>query len=140
VRVYVASKAKRAEIAMWRALRGAGVPIVSSWIDSEINQPGHEAPTLDDWAMHWQRCLAKCTEADVVLFYAPEGATQCGSLIEIGAALAAGRATVFVVSDCTWSIANHPRCRVFSSIEEAVAAIAAMAAGEKARSERSNAA
>jgi hypothetical protein len=47
------------------------------------------------------------------------------------AALQAGR-RVFVVSDYKWSIAHHPLCRVFRSIEEAVAAICAMQAGERA--------
>jgi hypothetical protein len=33
--IYVASKTKHLEF--WRALRAAGLPIVASWIDSEIN-------------------------------------------------------------------------------------------------------
>jgi hypothetical protein len=40
---------------------------------------------------------------------------------------------VFIVSDYKWSIAHHPRCRVFKSIEQAVAAICAIQARERAR-------
>jgi hypothetical protein len=129
--VYVASKAGPAEIALWTALRGAGVPIISSWIDAEINRTDR-APTPDAWSHHWERCLEESSSADLTIFYAPEGATQCGALIEIGSALANGRA-VWIVSDYEWSISHHPRCRVFKSIEECVAAIMARVAGAEAR-------
>ena len=52
----------------------------------------------------------------------------CGQLIEAGAALAAGK-RVFVVSDYQWTFANHPRCRVFATLEDAIAAIMAGAQG-----------
>jgi hypothetical protein len=131
VRVYVASKARPAEIAMWTALRGAGLPIVADWIDSPINRTG-TAPAPDMWARHWQICLEQSGSADITIFYAPEGATQCGSLIEIGSALASGRA-VWIVSDYEWSISHFPRCCVFKSIEAAVAAVVARCAGERLR-------
>jgi hypothetical protein len=130
-RVYCASKARPAEITMWKALRGAGVPIVADWIDSPINRTDAE-PTADAWARHWQMCLEQAADADVVIFYAPEGATQCGSLIEIGSALQAGR-EVWIVSDYQWSIANHPRCRVYPSLEAAIAAVMARQSGERQR-------
>jgi hypothetical protein len=60
------------------------------------------------------------------------GETACGALIEAGAALAAGR-QVFVVSSYEWTFANHPRCRVFVSLDAAIAAIVAMQQGELAR-------
>jgi hypothetical protein len=114
VKIYVASKARSAEITMWTALRGADVPIVADWIDSSINRSDTKPPA-DAWARHWERCLEQSAAADITIFYAPEGATQCGSLIEIGSALQAGR-EVWVVSDYEWTIAHHPRCRVFRSI------------------------
>jgi hypothetical protein len=68
----------------------------------------------------------------VCLFVCNEGETACGALIEAGAALAAGR-QVFVVSPYEWTFANHPRCRVFLSLDAAIAAIMAMQQGELAR-------
>ena len=112
-------------------MRGCGLPIISSWIDSEINTTDREV-SPQAWAEHWSRCLAEVSSADVVLFYAPEGFTQCGALIEIGAALQAG-AQVFVISDYTWTIAHHPQCRVFKSLEDAVIAVKARVQGEEAR-------
>jgi hypothetical protein len=129
MKIYCASKARPAEITMWKALRGAGVPIAADWIDSPINGTNAEA-SCDMWARHWQKCLQQAAAADVTIFYAPEGATQCGSLIEIGSALQAGR-EVWIVSDYPWTIANHPRCRVFASIEACVAAIVARQDGEQ---------
>ena len=38
---FVAWKGRPAEIALWCALRGAGLPM-ASWIDSEINGDDHE--------------------------------------------------------------------------------------------------
>jgi hypothetical protein len=46
--------------------------------------------------------------------------------------LQAGR-EVWVVSDYQWSVAHHPRCRVFKSIEACVAAIVARLKGERLR-------
>jgi hypothetical protein len=129
--VYCASKAGPAEIALWTALRGAGLPIIATWIDAEINRTDR-APADDEWSRHWQRCLEESSSADITIFYAPLGPTQCGSLIEIGSALASGR-EVWIVSDYEWSISPHPRCRVFKSIEACVATIMARQAGEEAR-------
>jgi hypothetical protein len=125
--LYVASKARPAEIAMWTALRGAGLPIVADWLDCEINKTDAK-PTSHAWNLHWQRCLEQSAAADITIFFAPEGPTQCGSLIEIGSALTAGR-EVWVVSDYDWTIANHERCRVFKSIEQCVAAVVARMEG-----------
>jgi hypothetical protein len=106
---------------------------MASWIDSEINGDDHEL-TPERSSRHWVRCLEQAADADICLFYAPEGATQCGSLIEIGAALVSGR-EVWVVSDYQWTIAHHPRCRTFKSIEACVAAVVARVKGERARLE-----
>jgi hypothetical protein len=55
---------------------------------------------------------------------------QMGALIEVGAALGG---QVFLVSPHNWSFQHHPRVRRFASIEAAVTAIMAAAAGERAR-------
>jgi hypothetical protein len=119
--VYPASKSRHAP--WWRALRAAGVPIVASWIDAPFNGTGEE-PSRDAWSAHWFKCISEAADADVCLFVCNEGETACGQLLEAGAALAAGK-WVYLVSDYQWSFANHPRCRVFSSIEEAITAIMA---------------
>ena len=46
--------------------------------------------------------VSDTSKADVVLFVALEGETQCGVLIEIGAAMAAGK-RVFIVSPYEWT-------------------------------------
>jgi hypothetical protein len=84
---------------------------MASWIDSEINGDDHEL-TPERSSRRWVRCLEQAADADICLLYAPEGATQCGSLIEIGATLVSGR-EVWVVSDYQWTIAHHPRCRAY---------------------------
>jgi hypothetical protein len=120
VRVYCASKSKHAF--WWRALRAAGVPIISSWLDSPLNS-GELNPTPDLWSRHWTRCIEEAS-ADICLFVDLPGEIQCGSLIEAGAALASGK-RVFIVSENFWSIEHHPRCRKFSDLESAVTAIMA---------------
>jgi hypothetical protein len=117
VLIYVASKARPAEIALWTALRGAALPIAAGWIDSPLNGSGAE-PTPDAGARHWVTCLEQAAAAEVTIFYAPEGPTQCGALSEIGSALQAGR-EVWIVSDYQWTGAHHPQCRVFKTSSHA---------------------
>ena len=69
---------------------------------------------------------------DVLLFVDLDGETQCGSLIEMGAALARGQ-TVFLVSDQWCSIQNHPQVRKYRKLEDAIDAIVSMWAGMRAR-------
>ena len=88
------------------------------------NAPGVPEPTAGDWAAHWSLCLTEAAAVDVCLFVCLDGETACGQLIEAGAALAAGK-RVFVVSDYQWTFANHPRCRVFATLEDAITAIMA---------------
>jgi hypothetical protein len=121
MRIYVASKARHAS--WWKALRAANVPIVSSWIDWPGNSTGVE-PSSDAWSDHWSRCITEAANADVCLFVCNDGEQACGQLIEAGAALAAGK-RVFIVSSYTWTFADHPRCRVFGSLADAITAIMA---------------
>src|SRR5262245_58047803 len=114
--VYVASKAKHAF--WWRALRAAGIDITSTWIDWSGNRADHE-PCADEWQRHWSRCCKEARNADILLFVDLDDERQCGSLIEMGAALASG-AQVYIVSPHWWSISHHPDCRVFPDLEHAV--------------------
>lgn len=76
--------------------------------------------------------ISEAAAADICLFVCNEGETACGALVEMGAALAAGK-QVWIVSPHQWSVAHHQRCRTFKSLADAVTAIAAMQAGEAAR-------
>jgi hypothetical protein len=79
---------------------------------------------------HWSHCVEESSVADVCLFVDLPGENQCGSLIEMGSALASGR-RVFLVSDNWWSIQNHPNVRKFRRLEDAIAALMAMHVGER---------
>jgi hypothetical protein len=117
----------------WAALRAAGVPIVASWLDAPFNHDGSE-PTADEWAEHWERCCREAAEADITLMVAGADERQNGALIEVGSALGAGK-RVYLVSAHDWSWKHHPRVRVFATLEAAIVAIMAAAAGERARPE-----
>jgi hypothetical protein len=121
LRVYPSSKSKHHP--WWQALRAAGVPIDASWIDAEFNATGEEpSPTL--WRSHWEACVSEAAEADIVLAVCRDDENQNGALIEIGAALGAGK-WVYLVSPHSWSWKHHPRVRAFRSLEAAVTAIVA---------------
>lgn len=91
--IYVASRASLGERgAMWRALRAAGHPIVSTWIDED--GPGETA----DFRDLWQRIEQEVTGAERLVAYLEPGDFPVrGVLIEIGMALAAG-VPVFIVA------------------------------------------
>jgi hypothetical protein len=99
------------------------VPIVASWIDCEFNRNGSEPV---DWGLHWQKCINEAAAADVLLMFAQEDERQCGALVELGSALAAGK-QVFMVSPHDWSFGHHPNVRQFDTLEDAVTAIAKVA-------------
>ena len=121
ITVYPASKSKHWPF--WCALRAAGVPIAASWIDEPFNRIPDGAPP--DWILHWTRCLNEASAADIVLMFAQEGENQNGALIEVGAALSAGK-RVYLVSPHDWSWAHHSRVKRFDTLADAVAAIVGM--------------
>lgn len=127
--VYCASKSRH--FPFWAALRAAGVDSRAAWIDAEFNRTGAELSPAQ-WAAHWDRCVQEASAADVVLVYARSDERQMGALVEMGAGLAAGK-MVYLVSDHEWSVRHHPRVRCFTSLEQAIAALIAGDAGEKAR-------
>ena len=61
------------------------------------------------------------------------GAGPALTLLEAGAALAAGK-RVFVVSPDWWSFANHPRCRVLKDVASAIEAIMGKESGRRCNS------
>lgn len=85
-RLYVASRASLPERgAMWRSLRAAGWPIISSWIDEDGD--GQTA----DFAELWSRISHEVTTATALILYAePSDIPLKGALVEVGLALAAG--------------------------------------------------
>jgi nucleoside 2-deoxyribosyltransferase-like protein len=129
ITVYPASKSCHAWV--WQALRAAGIGVVATWPDWKGNHDGHE-PTADAWRKHWNACISEASMCDVLLFVSRKGEQACGALIEMGAALACG-AQVFIVSDDSWSVSHHPRCRVLPDLEAAITALVAMSKGEKSR-------
>jgi hypothetical protein len=101
--VYCASKARHNE--WWKALQAAGLPIIASWISWEGNTTDAK-PTADMWSRHWEKCIEQAAAADICLFVSNGGETACGSLIEAGASLAAGK-QVYVVSHDWFSFSHQ---------------------------------
>jgi hypothetical protein len=117
--IYCASKAYHWPL--WQFLRAQGLPIRASWIDSPINRDD-VAPSPEMWSEHWKKCLEEAAACDVLLFLDRHGENQCGSLIELSAALVSGR-RVFLVSENWWSIEHHPNVTKFASLEAAIKAL-----------------
>lgn len=105
--VYVASRTDCAP--MWRALRDYGARITSSWIDeAEVGQTA-------DASELWERVIREVLEADRLVVYARDSDVLAGALVEVGAALAAGK-PVYVLGDCPQfskrcSFISHPLVR-----------------------------
>jgi len=77
---------------MWRDLRGAGFPIISSWIDEA--GPG-ETASLGDL---WTRVAREVSSAErLVLYVQPDDFPLKGALVEVGIAIGC-RVPVFVVA------------------------------------------
>ena len=109
--IYVASRVRHA--AMWRTARESGFPIISTWID-EAEQV--EPESMSDL---WQRCITEARDADALVFYREGDEPLKGALVEVGAALAAGKQVIAVGFDgaesmSQFSFLNHPN--VFRSL------------------------
>ena len=110
--VYMASKAV-AHGPRWQALRDAGFPVISTWIDE--SQPD---ATLD-WPDLWQRCLSEVARAEVLICYMEPGETLKGVWVEVGAALALG-VPVLGVGIGDFSIAKSGKIALCNTLDEAV--------------------
>ncbi len=98
--IYGTSKTKHA--ARWKALRAAGVPIISTWIDDA------GAGETSDWGDLWCRCIDEAARATALVAFNDDGEAPNGSLLEIGAALGGGT-HVYAVGfgpEHTWQ--DHP--------------------------------
>lgn len=113
--IYTASRTVHAP--RWLALRDRGVRINATWIDE-----AGEGQSVDFSALA-VRSLSEASSADILLLYCEGGERLKGALVEVGAALAAGK-EVRCVGDCP-SISRvfraHPRWRDFPSVEAALA-------------------
>lgn len=112
-RLYVASKTTHAD--MWRELRARGLPVVASWIDE-----AGEGQTAD-YSELAARCISEIIHCTAVILYSEPGEILKGALVEVGAALAAGK-QVRCVGRCD-SISRvfekHPLWSRHSSVEAA---------------------
>jgi len=131
--IYVASRASVPERgAMWRKLRDAGAPIISSWIDED--GPGQ----TQDFGELWTRIAREVTSADgLILYVEPDDFPLKGALVEVGMALAVER-PVYVVAPAVkletrslrplGSWASHPLVHFAPTVADAINAITAAAA------------
>lgn len=124
VGIYVASRASLPERpAYWRALRAAGWPIVSTWIDEA--GPGETADLRELWA----RIIREISSArGLVLHVETDDFPLKGALIEVGAALSLGKrvgvyAPGVVLEDHSMrplgSWAAHPLVRLCTTLADA---------------------
>jgi NTP pyrophosphatase (non-canonical NTP hydrolase) len=110
--IYIASKSHH--FARSQALREAGAPIISTWIDEG------EVGATSDFSDLWVRCVSEAASASALIAYGEPGETLKGALVEIGAALAAGK-PVYLVGEIPGTFDNHPLARRAASVEEAAA-------------------
>jgi hypothetical protein len=130
IHCYIAGKSRHWP---WVAALGiAGVPITCTWPSWLPNRTLDE-PEPHQWREHAQRCIDEAADCDVLILYVEDGEQHFGALLEAGAALGAGR-EVFLVSPKPWAfLRNHPRCRSFDNLAEAIRAVVSLQAGERAR-------
>lgn len=107
-RIYIASKTRHA--GLWKALRDAGVPIISSWIDE-----AGKGETLD-WGRMWQTCFDQAATATHLIIYVQEGEILKGAWIEVGVALA-NSVPVFGVGIDDYNIIKYPKIMSRPSID-----------------------
>ncbi len=132
MKVYCASKSKYWP--WWTALRAAGIPITATWVDWDFNKDTGREPSHDSWQAHWIACIEQARDADIVLAFCGAEESQNGALLEVGAALGAGK-MVYLVTEHNWSWRHHPKVRLFATLEAATTAILAWHESERARHE-----
>jgi hypothetical protein len=132
ISVAVASKARHWP--WWQSLRASGIPISSGWPWWKWNADDATQQTIpaDAWRERWEKNIADAASADVLIFLDLPGENQCGSLIELGAALAHGRQCI-IVSKNFWSVQHHRLCRKVETLEAAIEIVRAMRHGTQLR-------
>jgi nucleoside 2-deoxyribosyltransferase len=85
-------------------------------------------------AGHWQNIADDVRACDILIFMSLDGERACSGLIEVGLAIAHGK-PIFCISRDWWSYSELPNVRCFKSLEPAIEALVAMAAGERARND-----
>lgn len=117
MKIYIASNIHHRD--RWRALRDAGVPFISSWLDH---------PDAENLVELWDCCTTEPAEADVTIIYTESADTPRGSLVECGVALGAGK-HVIQVGTCgnlqangrsDASFTKHRNWRQVPTIEDAL--------------------
>ena len=114
MKIYIASKTKHAQ--KWLDLRNRGLEINSTWID-EVGEG--QSSSLSDLA---HRCIREAAEADWLILYCEDGDFLKGALLEVGAALGAGR-PILCVGKCesiSPTFQRHPLWFDVDSIETAI--------------------
>lgn len=116
--IYIASKTKYAS--WWRKLRAEGVPIISTWIDEEVDKSGKSVNLKDLWI----RCVSEARTASALILYYEEDDVLKGALVEVGAALANFVPVYLVGPVISGSWVHHPCVKLHTTnIEEALEAI-----------------
>lgn len=108
--IYIASKTRHAD--RWRAMRAAGMPIISTWID-EAGEG--ESADLHDL---WDRCIEEASTCAAIVVYREPGDVLKGAWIELGAALALG-VPVFAVGLEEYTVAKFKPIQHFQTVEAA---------------------
>lgn len=125
---YIASKSKHA--ARWRAMRAAGAPFISTWIDED-------GPGESHMPSFWECALSECSYAGGGAYggivYVEPGETHKGSLVEMGALLAGGSPIVWVGPKDYLSALRHPNVRFADSPEEALEVLQVCLENERTR-------
>jgi hypothetical protein len=108
--IYTASKTKHAHL--WKDLRAAGAPIISTWIDEAGEGASADLHDL------WDRCIteSRCCKA-LIVYREPQDVLK-GAWVEIGAALAAGK-PVYAVGLDGFTISNYRGIKHFKSLADA---------------------
>lgn len=111
--IYIASKTKHAWL--WRDLRAAGAPIISTWID-EAGEG--ESADLHDL---WERCISESKGCKTLIAYREPNDVLKGAWVEIGAALANER-PVYAVGLDGFTISKYRGIQHFPTLAAAFGA------------------
>jgi hypothetical protein len=94
ITVYMASKVIHGTrwVELFGSFKAIGLELLSTWVHGDLLAPDCDKDCID----LWQRCLNESASADVLILYREPGEQLKGALVELGAALAAGRAIITV--------------------------------------------